>query len=92
MGVASSQLVSLLWGFFEFGSLSGFSLSLLLWVSGGFRFVVYGKAVGCVSFLHQGSSLLHGFSFTFRSWGWLEVLVGVLASSAVYPLLVPLKQ
>src|SRR5207302_5674603 len=76
---------------FEFGSLSGFSLSLLLWVSGGFRFVVYSKAVGWVSFFNREPCLLHGFSFAFRSWAGLGVLVGVLAS-AVYPLLVPLKQ
>ena len=52
--------------------------------------MVYGKAFGWVGFLHQESSLLHGFSFAFRSWTGLGVLVGVLAS-AVYPLLVPLK-
>ena len=56
-----------------------------------FRFVVYGKAVGWVRFLHQGLSLLHGFSFAFRSWAGVGVLVGVIAS-AVYPLLVPQKQ
>ena len=74
-----------------FGSLSGFSLSLLLWVSGGFRFVVYDKAVGWVSFFNWEPCLLHGFSFAFGSWAGVGVLVGVIAS-AVYPLLVPQKQ
>ena len=56
----------------------------------GFRFVVYGEAIGWVSFLHQESNLLHSFSFTLRRWAGLGVLVGVIAST-VYPLLVPLK-
>ena len=53
--------------------------------------MVYGEAVGWVSFFNREPCLLHGFSFAFRSWAGLGVLVGVLAS-AVYPLLVPLKQ
>ena len=53
--------------------------------------MVYGKAVSWVSFFNWEPCLLHGFSFTFRSWARLGVLVGVLAR-AVYPLLVLLKQ
>src|SRR5437868_12472300 len=69
-------------------------VSLYLFCCGSaevFRFVVYGKAVGWVSFFNREPCLLHGFSFAFRSWAGLGVLVRVLAS-AVYPLLVPLKQ
>src|SRR5205807_6374725 len=69
--VVSSQLVSLLWGFFEIASLWGFSLSLSLWVSRGFRFVVYGKVISWIIFYNHEPCLLHSFSFAFRSWAGL---------------------
>ena len=58
-------------GFLLVGSLLGFSLSLLLWVMGGFRFVVYSQVAGWVGFFIPGLISISWFFLRLQDLGWI---------------------